>query len=405
MPVSSSHGAATRQPLTRPNGSRVPNAYERVLKDGSTVAEYNGRDHLGVMRKKSFRAPTKSARIKLVEAYAADLKRGQIVSADRTITVAGLVEEFLAHLDTRVGSIDPKHRMAPRTKALYEQRLTDHVVPALGRRKLADLSTADLRGLIDVLRGKKLAPSTINGTLVALGSALRFGVKRGMIPSSPMASLDRDDRPGGSRTTEPRYLDDKQVDKLLICAGDSFRAVLATCANGLRIGETLGLRWSDVDFDKKTITVDGQLALSGEWTPVTKTKASKGVVPMLPRTERELRAWRTRQAGQGFDRLGKDALVFVTAANKPQGHRNAFRALTAAAKAAGLNGEGVEPLGLHDLRHTFAAALFAAGFTLPEVSVLMRHSSVQTTASIYAGLSNEGRDALHGRLLKAGVGA
>jgi len=185
---------------------------------------------------------------------------------------------------------------------------------------------------------------------VAFGSALRFAVKRDLIPANPMAGLDRDDRPGGARTSEPRYLDDEEIDGLLAATGESFVAVLAVCANGLRIGEALGLRWSDVDLDAGTISVNGQLALSGEWTAITKAKSSRAVVPMLPRMQRELRGWRTRQAALGFDRLGQDSLIFQTATGKQQSHRNCFRALTPAASKAKLNGKGVQPLGLHDLR-------------------------------------------------------
>jgi integrase len=402
---STSYGATSRQPLTRPNGSRVPNAYERTLTDGTVVAEFNGRGPDGKMTKRTFKAATKTERIRLVEGFAADLERGQVVIADRTVTVAELVDQFITHLETRVGSADPKFRMAPRTKLLYEQRLTQHILPALGRRKLADISTADLRSLVDKLRSKQLAPSTINGTLVAFGSALRFAVKRGLIPTNPMLGLDRDDRPGVARQSEPRYLAEAEIDALLVAAGDSFRAVLAACANGLRISEALGLRWRDVDFDAKTIRVEGQLGLDGTRSAITKTSASKQVVPMLPRTERELRAWRSQQAELGIDRLGADALVFSTKTGKPQIRRNCFRALTAAAVVAGLNGAGVEPLGLHDLRHSFASSLFATGFSLPEVSTLLRHKSVAVTASVYSGLSEPGREALHGRLLAAGVGA
>jgi integrase len=402
---STSYGATTRTPLIKPNGNRVPNGYERTLGDGTIVAEFNGRGPDGKMIKKTFRATTKTERIRLVEAFAADLRRGQVVLADRSVTVATLVVDFVAQCETRVGSIDPKHRIAKRTAELYKQRLEQHILPALGKRRLPDLTVADLRGLIDKLRAKGLAPATINGVLIAFSSALRFAVKRNLIASSPMQSLDRDDRPGTARMSEPRYLSDAEIDALLAKTGDQFRSVLAVCANGLRIAETLGLRWSDIDFDAKTIGVEAQLGTDGKRVQ-TKTKASAGTVPLTPRAERELRAWRSRQAERDISRLHAGELVFTTMTGKPQGRRNAFRALSRAADAAGLNPEGVEPLGLHDLRHSFAGALFASGkFTLPEISTLMRHASVQVTATVYAGLTDQGRAALGSRLLAAGVGA
>jgi integrase-like protein len=129
---------------------------------------------------KSFHAPTKAARIRLVENFSADLKRGAVQVADRTITVAALIEQFPAHLDTRVGSADPKHRIAPKTRRHYEQRLDADVLPLLGRRKLADLTVVDLRNLIDEMRKRGHSPSTSTGSLTAFAAALRFAMKRNL---------------------------------------------------------------------------------------------------------------------------------------------------------------------------------------------------------------------------------
>jgi integrase len=96
--------------------------------------------------------------------------------------------------------------------------------------------------------------------------------------------------------------------------------------------------------------------------------------------------------------------VFTTARGKPQSRRNALRAVRAAGDTAGLNGDGREPVGLHDLRHSFVANALAAGVTLPEAATLARHANARTTAIVYAGITEAACEAITAKLLAAGVG-
>jgi integrase len=161
--------------------------------------------------------------------------------------------------------------------------------------------------------------------------------------------------------TEPRYLSRDELQRLLDEMGDTFRPLAATCAYaGLRVSEALGLRWRDVDLKAGTVTVTCQLSPSGVRVPL-KTLASGATVPILPPLSTELRAHRVRLAERSLARVHPDALVFTTSRGKPQGARNALRAVHAAGEAAGLNGDGRQLVGLHDLRHSFVAIALASG--------------------------------------------
>jgi integrase len=97
-------------------------------------------------------------------------------------------------------------------------------------------------------------------------------------------------------------------------------------------------------------------------------------------------------------------LVFTTARGRPQSRRNALRALHAAGEKAGLNPEGDEPVGLHDLRHSFVALGLDGGLTLAEAAVLARHKNAKVTAAIYAGVSEKAKGQLAAKLVKGGFG-
>jgi integrase len=212
--------------------------------------------------------------------------------------------------------------------------------------------------------------------------------------------------PGAARLTEPRYLSADEVALLLGKMTDTFRPVAATCAYaGLRISETLGLSWADVDFDAKVIHVRRQLDPDGTIRNTTKTAASKADVPLLPALERELREHRQRQARVNLRLVRRDLLVFQTARGNPQSRRNALRAVHAAGDAVGLNGDGLQPVGLHDLRHSFVAVALDAGVTLAEAAVLARHANAKVTGQIYAGVSETAKAQIAGKLTAAGFGS
>lgn len=201
--------------------------------------------------------------------------------------------------------------------------------------------------------------------------------------------------------TEPRYLTPDEVRCLLEAMGETFRPLAATCAYaGLRASEALGLRWRDLDFNAATINVSAQLGTSGERVPL-KTLASASSVPLLPALSVEIRSHRQRVASVDLSRIHRDAYVFTTATGKPQGARNALRAVHAAGDRAGLNGDSRERVGLHDLRHSFVAVALASGMTLPEASTLARHANPKITAAAYAGLTDAGRAQLASKLEKA----
>jgi integrase len=161
----------------------------------------------------------------------------------------------------------------------------------------------------------------------------------------------------------------------------------------LRVSEALTITWADIDFETKVISVPG-----------TKTEASRDTVPLLPALERELRTHRIKQADKGLSFIKADVLVFQTRTGKSPGRRNVLRAVQTAAGAAGLDPEGTQPLGLHDLRHSAAGLAFAA-LPLNEVSRLLRHANPRVTSTIYGGLSDDAAAAIGEKLANSGFGA
>jgi integrase len=399
-------GAASRRPVYSGN-RRIPGLYERKLADRKTVVfEARYRRNGGKPKLVKLDASNRTDAIAELEALKTDQRRGAPVRTGSMIpSVREVATDWLTMLDGRIHHRDPAKRYSPRTVALYRQRIWTHVIPVLGDLPIDAVTTDDVRRLVERL-GRTHSAATTSGVLVVVSSLMRYAVRAKLIERNPVCDLDRDDRPGVKRQTEPRYLDADEVRLLLSKLGDTFRPVASVCAyGGLRISEALGLAWGDVDFDAKTITVRRQLDDDLKLREVTKTEASATSVRMLPALEREFREHRRRQAEINLRRVARDALVFTTANGGPQSRRNALRAVKLAGNEAGLNPEGVEPIGLHDLRHSLVGLALDAGASLAQAALLARHASPKVTAQIYAGLSDKAKVEASAKLIDAGFGA
>ncbi|MGC1207671.1 MAG: site-specific integrase, partial [Ornithinimicrobium sp.] len=198
---------------------------------------------------------------------------------------------------------------------------------------------------------------------------------------------------------EASYLTVEQVRVLLAAAaGSRYQPVFRLLVNtGLRRGEALALRWTDVDLVNHLLRVRGTLArLDGDLVVTdTKTAKSNRVIHMTPTTESILR---TAKASQSADRLRAGSIwtqtgyVFTTETGQPCDPRNALRALKSAASKAEMPG-----IGLHTLRHSAASVILSGGVPLKVVSEILGHASIAITGDIYGHVSPDvSRDALDG---------
>jgi integrase len=183
---------------------------------------------------------------------------------------------------------------------------------------------------------------------------------------------------------EATFLDAEQARALLAAAaGDRLEALYAVaCALGLRQGEALGLRWSDVDLEGRALTVRATLQRqkgAGLVLAEPKTKRSKRSLHLPDVALRALRAHRVRQTEERFRarELWRDNdLVFTTLEGRPLSASHviasSFRPIV---RAAGLPGR----LRFHDLRHSAATLLLAQGVPQRVVMEQLGHSTLATT--------------------------
>lgn len=161
---------------------------------------------------------------------------------------------------------------------------------------------------------------------------------------------------------------------------------------GLRQGEALALKWSDIDFENKRITVDKTAVRIKErqtlQTP--KTKNSKRVISIDPATLSILKSWKKDQIkiyfknGKHFE--GDENFIFTNQRGEWVHIHNFIRYFKRF-----IADHKLKPITPHGLRHTHASLLFSAGVEPKNISDRLGHSTVQITLDLYTHITEEQR--------------
>jgi integrase len=187
-------------------------------------------------------------------------------------------------------------RVRPRTALRYRQLLDLHVVPVIGSVKLAKLRPAHVQQVVDGASASGLAPRTVAGVYRTLHGALAQGVRWQLLAVNAAAAV----RPPRTERPKLHAPDTAKVAKVLDAArGTRLYVPLAVAAStGLRRGELLALRWSEVDLDAGSLRVTASLQRSGTDLAFLLPKTDRGrrTVGIPPATVALLRRYRKEQA-------------------------------------------------------------------------------------------------------------
>lgn len=289
------------------------------------------------------------------------------------------------------------------TRTVYGDNVRLHISPALGRIRLGELMPHDVQMFANhLLRGSRtaqpLAVKTVRNIIGTLSKALSEAVRLRYLAGNPAAGviLPR------SRQADicPLELDEIRRFNEAI-AGEAGEDLLWILLNtGCRLSEALGLRWSRVNFQRGTITIDAQMAVSrkGQGRALTAPKNGKArtfkpaplVLDRLRAVQRQQKEWQLQAGPVWSNPLG---LVFTNEIGEELPHNTVENWFRKAARQAGLEGHR-----LHDLRHTFATEALRAGVDVKSISETLGHSSVAFTLDVYAGFTEAMQDEAAARI-------
>lgn len=302
-----------------------------------------------------------------------DLEQGITPAAARSEKLSVYLAEWL--------EVAVQPRRKPSTYASYElnvRRLSERI----GKVPLGSLTPEQIQHACTELQGSGLSARSVAQARTVLHGALKHAMKRGLIPRNPC------DLTVAPRTEhrEMQTLTSDQLEMLFTATrGEPLHALWCVLGTtGIREGEALGLKWSDLDSAANRIIIrrslQRQRGLGLVFTD-PKTRTSRRAVSLLPVAVAALGAHRSRQAKdrlQAGPEWQESGLVFASRLGKPLDSSRITEQFRAALAKAGL-----PRMRVHDLRHTAATIALENGVNPKMVQEMLGHSSITTTMNTY----------------------
>ncbi|WP_419694941.1 tyrosine-type recombinase/integrase [Mesorhizobium muleiense] len=349
-----------------------------------------------------------------------EVRDGSHVAESASVTVTRAAEGWLTHSAGK--------GLERGTLAQYRQLKTLHIDPFIGTEKLTTLTVARIRTLEDELRDAGRSASMIRKVLVAFGSILADAQESGLVGRNVARDMKSNRSKGVERRQERRHkgrltvgVDIPAPDEVKALVGalsGRWRPLLLTAIfTGLRASELRGLRWVDVELDRRAIHVRQRADRFNEIGP-PKSEAGEREVPLPPIVVNTLREWKLvcprRDTGKN-DAEGEPITALDFAFPNLRGKVEAIgnivrRGLQPAQIKAGVTvdtgkvNEKGEPIlvakypGLHALRHFYASwcinrqADGGLGLPIKVVQERLGHSSIILTSDRYGHLFPRGDD-------------
>ena len=326
------------------------------------------------------------------EAILADLTRRYTDLQERPLIqkanmlYADYVQEWLR-------SIKPKVQIT--TYNSYESMTNLRIAPFFRNLGLTlrEVRPSHIEALYNEILAEGYTANTVIHYHAVIHKSLKKAVRDEIIPFNP---ADKVEKPKVDRFDHGFYNEAEMTTLFEAAKGDPLYALIkVTAYYGLRRSEVLGLRWSAIDFEEKTITINNKIietVVDGKFVPVNmeklKNNSSRRMLPLLPDIEKLLLDVKARQAisqklmqkaycQKYLDYIFTDDLGVIFRPNYVTSH---FRWL--------LEHYHLKRIRFHDLRHSCASILLKNGIPMKVIQEWLGHSNFSTTADIYAHLED-----------------
>ena len=260
------------------------------------------------------------------------------------------------------------------TWEVCEMNLRNHFSD-LDQIKISQIATTTVENFIGMRQGMNI--NTLRKLLVTFNQVMAYAVRHKFIDFNPVRDAERPRRQGKEGDEKAiAILNPEQIRAFLEAETDEKYKTLFLVAimTGARQGEILGLKWSDVDFSKKQISINRTFNHGRFFTP--KTKGSVRRIDLAPVVVKELAGWKLKSGGQD------EGLIFPNEAGEPMNYSNMVQRHFHQA----LQKAGTDRIRFHDLRHTFASLLLNQGTNIKYVQTQLGHSSPTVTLNVYSHL-------------------
>ena len=331
------------------------------------------------------------------------MKDGIKTRAEVYLTVNDMFQKYIA----------TKTELKASTLTNYKYMYKNYVQESFGLKKLADVKYSDVKSFYNsLIKEKNFKPNSMEIINTILHPVFTLAVRDGYIRTNPTDGVMREIKQSHNWEKPKRHsLTIEQQSAFVEFVANSeiynhwlplFTAFLGT---GCRVGELIGLRWQDCDFENDVISINHNLIYrqteSGKCEmSITTPKTSAGIrtIPMLPEVRKAFMTERKKQMAQGGNCTvvdGYSGFIFLNRESYVHNPMTINRAIVRIYKAYNLEEtelakkEKREPVliphfSVHNLRHTFCTRFCENETNIKVIQEIMGHSDIGTTMNIYA---------------------
>lgn len=298
-----------------------------------------------------------------------------------------------------------KKTVSPNTVRNYSERYERNIKNVIGNKLLTEVKPIHCQKIFSDMADEGYKTTTIYQTRIALYNMLEFAKENEVIITNPCKKSVKSDIGKPSDKKVALTIDDQR--RFLAAAkGQSYeyqyRFALQT---GLRTGELVGLKWEDINFERKTLTIERSMEFRykvGEWrVGPPKSKSGYRTIPLTDEAICILKAQKEKNRKlKVIDKEWADT-VFLCRKGQPVKNSTYDTALFIICDKA-----GIKRFSMHVLRHTFATRCIEGGMTPKTLQKILGHSNIGITMNLYVHITEEEKQKeidLVAEALKAGV--
>ena len=285
--------------------------------------------------------------------------------------------------------IDIKKRtVRPNTVRNYTERFHRNIEPIIGKMLLIDVKTVHCQLIMNQMADEGYRTSTIYQTRIALYNMLEFAYQNDILMKNPCNSMVKSNI--GKESSKKEALTLAQHKKFVKgIEGTAYEyQYLFLLQTGLRTGEMVGLKWSDIDFENRTMNISRTMEYrysTKEWREgPPKSKSGYRVIPLTDEAVALLKKQREKNQKIKVIPLQWSEQVFLCRKGTP------VKNSTYDSKLFDLCDKiGIPRFSMHVLRHTFATRCIEAGMKPKTLQTILGHSNIGITMNLYVHTTEE----------------
>lgn len=281
-----------------------------------------------------------------------------------------------------------KRTVRPNTLRNYTERYNRNIKPVIGNKILREVNTLHCQKIMNDMADENYRTATIHQTRIALYNMLDYAYQNGIIVKNPCNRMVKSDIGKDSSKKEALTIENQKKFCKAI-EGTSYeyqyKFVLQT---GLRTGELVGLKWEDVDWKNKTITISRSLEYrhsTGEWREgPPKSKSGYRTIPLTDEAVSLLKLQKNKNASYKFIDIKWKDRVFLCRKGTPVKNSTYDTGIYKVCDKA-----NIPKFSMHVLRHTFATRCIEAGMMPKTLQMILGHSNIGITMNLYVHTTQE----------------